>query len=135
MHTVALLVESNFRDIVDIDWSKRHWSVVREQEAKCCSILYTVIGVIKHAVWPYGRGKLAPAAIRDLYRVPGVVLAEPRRIRCGAMWCDGSREEKNGAYPVSVGEKKGACPVVHGHLFSEFYTRQGSQPLLAALAG
>jgi hypothetical protein len=54
MHTVALLVESNFRDIVDIDWSKRHWSVVREQEAKCCSILYTVIGVIRHAVWPYG---------------------------------------------------------------------------------
>lgn len=53
-------------------------------------------------------------------------------VRCGVM---GAGEEKNGAYPVSVGEKKGACPVVHGHLFSEFYTRQGSQPLLAALAG
>ena len=65
-------------------------------------------------------GELARAAIRDLYRVPGAVLAEPHRIRCGAMWCDGSRGRKNGAYPVSVGEKKGACPVVHGIYLASF---------------
>ena len=44
------------------------------------------------------------------------------------------RGRKSGAYSVSVGEKKSLLLLVHGHLFSEFYTRQGSQPLLAALA-
>jgi hypothetical protein len=38
-------------------------------------------------------------------------------VRCGVM---GSRGRKNGAYPVSVGEKKGACHVVHGIYLASF---------------
>ena len=53
------------------------------------------------------------------------------------IWCDGVMGpggRKSGAYSRIKSEKKRTCLLVHGHLFSEFYTRQGSQPLLAALA-
>jgi len=37
--------------------------------------------------------------------------------------------------PYQSEKKKELALLVHGQLFSEFYTRQGSQPLLVALAG
>ena len=54
-------------------------------------------------------------------------------MRC---WCDGSRGgRKSGAYRIQSEKKKELGLLVRGHLFSEFYTRQGCQPLLAALTG
>src|SRR5271170_3431188 len=70
-------------------------------------------------------GELGPAASRDLYRVPGT-----HRI-----WCDGSRGKKEWSISYQSEKKKELALLVRGHLFSEFYTRQGCQPLLAALAG
>lgn len=65
-----------------------------------------------------GGGIWCQQPIRDLYRVPGAISLnhiEYGVVRCGVM----------GHIPYRSEKKKGACPVVRGHLFSEFYTRPG----------
>jgi hypothetical protein len=51
-------------------------------------------------------------------------------------WCDGEQGGRKewSIFRISRRKKRSLALLVHGHLFSGFYTRQGSQPLLAALA-
>jgi hypothetical protein len=108
MHTVALLVESNFpghswHQLVEAPLERGSGEQGGPSAAQSCTQL---IDAIRHVVWPYGGkggGDLVPAAHSRSVQGTGGDLAEPHRIWCGAMWCDG-------AYPVSVGEKKRSLP-------------------------